>query len=51
MVAAASDHGGDPGRDVRDYGLSGAGDADRDARRRLQRRRGRPAAPRDGRVG
>jgi DNA polymerase-3 subunit alpha len=40
--------GADPGTDVRDHGLPGAGDADRAGAGRIFARRRRPAAPRDG---
>ena len=40
--------GTDPGPDLRDHGVPGAGDADRAGGRRLHAGRRRPAAPRDG---
>ena len=40
----------DPRADARRPALPGAGDADRDGRRRLHGRRGRPAPPRHGRL-
>ena len=44
----ASQAAADPAADLRHHHLPGAGDADRPGPRRLQPRRGRPAAPRHG---